>query len=358
MTTERVPALFAPLTLRSLTVPNRLWIGPMCQYKAEDGVVSPWHLVHLGGLAVGHPGLIVAEMTAVSPEGRITLHDTGIWRDDQAEAFKPIVDFVHDQSVPIALQLGHTGRKGSIRSPHLGRGALPVEEGGWQTAAPSATSWGRLPTPHALTRDEILRIVDLFAAAARRAVASGFDAIEIHAAHGYLLHQFMSPLSNVRDDEYNDGPAGRLLATTQVLQAVRAAIPSGTPLFVRISATEWVPGGLTTDDAAWAAPHLVEVGADLISVSSAGNDPAQEIPTGPAYHVPLSRAVSAATDAPVAVAGRITSPEQAEGILVDHGADVIVVGRAALRQSAFPLRARAELGVDVNPPIPYELAWR
>lgn len=346
------PRLFEPITLRSLTLPHRLWVAPMCMYSSVDGMPNDWHMAHLGSFAIGRAGLVMTEATAVSPEGRITVADAGIWNDAQAEAWARVVDFAHGQGVAIGMQLAHAGRKASTLSAYEGRGARPVADGGWITRAPSPTAYGRLPEPSPLETDEITRVVDDFVAAARRAVRAGFDLVEIHAAHGYLLHEFLSPLSNRRDDAYGGDAAGRERLLLEVVDAVRAAISSGMPLVVRLSATDWVPGGLTATDTARASRRLEEHGVDLVSVSSGGNDYRQEIPVGPGYHLPLSREVRAAVSIPVGVAGLISSPLQAETVLVDGGADVVYAARQFLREPTFALRTAAELGGSL------EWAWQ
>lgn len=350
------PRLFETLTLRSLEIRHRLWVAAMCQYSAIDGVPQPWHLVHLGSFAIGRAGLIVTEATSVSPEARISSGDTGIWSDEQAEAWRPVVEFSHDQDTPIVIQLAHAGRKASTRPPYKGRGYLPREEGGWQTFGPSAVAYGDLPTPVALTAEDIDRVIDDFVASARRAVDAGFDGIEIHAAHGYLQHQFLSPISNQRTDEYGGNFENRSRIVRETVAAVRAAIPQGMPLFIRLSATDWVDGGWTLEDTQRLVPGLRELGVDFVSVSSAGNDPRQEIAVGPGYQLPLARAVRESAGIPVGAAGLITDPRQAETVLVDGAADVVFAARQFLREPGFALRAAAELGGFQEWPLQYRMA--
>lgn len=350
------PRLFEPLRLRGLDIPHRLWVAAMCQYSAVDGVPQPWHLAHLGSFAIGRAGLIVTEATAVSPQGRITEGDAGIWTDHQAQKWSEIVDFAHSQGVPIAIQLAHAGRKASTKPPYLGRGYHQIEDGGWETVGPSGRPFGELPPPRALTIDAIHRVIDDFAAAARRAVAARFDAIEIHGAHGYLHHQFLSALSNNRTDRYGGDNEGRARFTHETVEAVRSAIPSDMPLFIRLSATDWVEGGWTLDDTIALVPGLVERGVDFLSISSAGNDHRQEIPVGPGYQMPLARAVRARAGVPVGVAGLITEAQQAETALVDGAADVIFAARQFLREPGFALRAAAELGGVLEWPRQYRMA--
>lgn len=346
------PRLFEPITLRSLTLPHRLWVAPMCMYSSLDGLPNDWHVAHLGSFAIGRAGLVMTEATAVSPEGRITASDAGIWNDAQAEAWARVVDFAHGQGVAIGMQIAHAGRKASTLSSYEGRGPRLVEDGGWITRAPSPTAYGRLPKPSPLSVDEIAQVVDDFVAAARRAVRSGFDLVEIHGAHGYLLHEFLSPLSNLRDDAYGGDAEGWERLLIEVVDAVRAEIPSGMPLVVRLSATDWVPGGVTAADTARNSKRLEQRGVDLVSISSGGNDHRQDIPVTPGYHLPLSREVRAAVGIPIGVAGLITSPAQAESVLVDGGADVVYAARQFLREPGFALRAAAELGGSL------EWAWQ
>ena len=350
------PRLFDPISLRSLDVRHRLWVAAMCQYSAIEGVPQPWHHVHLGSFAIGRAGLIITEATAVSPEGRISSGDAGIWTDEQAEAWAPIIAFSHEQEVPLVVQLAHAGRKASSRPPFQGRGYLPIEEGGWATIGPSAVPYGDLPAPRALGVDEIRGVIDDFTAAARRGVAAGFDAVEIHAAHGYLQHQFLSPLSNKRTDDYGGSFENRTRITRETVAAVRAAIPEGMPLFIRLSATDWVEGGWTLEDTRRLVPQLQNLGVDFVSVSSAGNDHRQEIPVGPGYQLPLARAVRETAGVPVGTAGLISNPMQAETALVDGGADVVFAARQFLREPGFALRAAAELGGLLEWPRQYRMA--
>lgn len=354
--THTPPRLFEPVTLRGLRVEHRLWVAAMCQYSAVDGIPQPWHLVHLGSFAIGRAGLIVTEATAVSPEGRITADDAGIWTDAQAMEWSHVVDFVHGQGVPIVAQLAHAGRKASTRAPFQGRGYLPTAEGGWQTIGPSSLPYGALPPPRPMSFPDIAAIVRDFEDAARRAIGAGFDAVEIHAAHGYLLHQFLSPASNARDDSYGGTFANRTRLTEDVVRAVRSALPESVPLFVRVSATDWIPGGWGLQDTVRLASGLQGLGVDFISVSSAGNDHRQEIPVGPGYQLPLARAVRGGVSIPVGTAGLITEPAQAETALVDGGADVVFVARQFLREPGFALRAAAELGGHLEWPRQYRMA--
>ncbi|MDN3496694.1 NADH:flavin oxidoreductase/NADH oxidase [Planococcus sp. APC 4015] len=341
------PRLFEPITLNGLTIPHRMWVAPMCQYSSVDGMPGDWHLVHLGSFAIGRAGLIMTEAAAVSPEGRISPDDVGIWNDDHVVAWRRVVDFVHGMDSLIGIQLSHAGRKAATHPPTRGRGSVPVEEGGWTTLGPSDVAYGPFTAPTALDLEGIGKVVQDYADSAERAVAAGFDLIEIHAAHGYLLGQFLSPTSNLRTDEYGGDAAGRDRLLREVIAAVRARIPAEMPLVLRVSATEWVPGGVTVDDTI-ATLRGID-GVDLVSVSSGGNSPEQQIPAGPGYQQPLSRAVRAAIDVPVGVAGLITTPEQAEAALGAGDTDVVYVARQFLREPTFALRAAAALGG--------ELAW-
>ena len=280
--------LFTPYDLRGTSVRNRVWVSPMCQYSAVDGLPGDWHLVHLGSFARGGVGLVMTEASAVSPEGRISPQDTGIWNDEQRDAWARIVDFVHGQGAVAAVQLAHAGRKASTRRPWDGRGSVAEEDGGWETVGPSAVAFPGVREPRELTAEGIAGVVDDFAAAARRSLEAGFDVIEVHAAHGYLLHEFLSPLSNRRSDEYGGSFDNRVRLLLDVVRAVRAAVPEETPLVVRISATDWTEGGWTADDSVELARRLREADVDLVDVSSGGNVPA-DIPVEPGYQVGFAR---------------------------------------------------------------------
>ncbi len=341
-------SLFAPLTLRSLTLRNRVWLAPMCQYSAADGVPNDWHLVHLGARATGGFGLVLTEASAVTADGRISPEDAGIWNDEQAEAWRRVVDFVHAQGTPIGVQLAHAGRKASTYRPWAEQsGSVPAEDGGWTAVAPSAVPFEGYADPAPLTAPALAEVVNAFADAARRAVATGFDTVELHAAHGYLLHEFLSPLSNRREDEYGGSFDNRVRLVLETVDAVRSAIPDGMPLLVRISATDWIDGGWDVEQSTRLAVRLREHGVDLVDVSSGGNAPAS-IPVGPGYQVPLSAEVRRGADVPTGAVGLITEPAQAEKVLANGEADVVLLARAALREPAWPLRAAHELGVPVD----------
>lgn len=350
------PRLFEPVQLRGLEIPHRLWVSPMCQYSAVDGFPQPWHLAHLGSFAIGRAGLVFTEATAVAAAGRISPADTGIWTDEQADAWRPAVDFLHGQGVPIGIQLAHAGRKASTRPPYRGRGYADESEGGWRAVGPSAVGYGRLPAPQTLRTEDIEQITADFAAAAKRSVDAGFDVVEIHAAHGYLLDEFLSPASNQRDDHYGGTFENRVRFLLEVLRHVREVLPDRVPLTVRLSATHWTADGWSAEDTVRLAPLLEAGGADFISVSSGGNDPAQEIPVGPGYQVPLARRVREVVTIPVGVAGMISTPEQAETVVVDGAADVVLAARQFLREPTFALRAAAELGGELTWPRQYRMA--
>jgi len=341
-----VTHLFSPLTLRGTTFANRAWLAPMCQYSAVDGSPDDWHLVHLGARAAGGFGLLIAEATAVVPEGRISPEDTGLWNDRHVAQWRRITDFVHQRGTKVGVQLAHAGRKASTYAPFAaGRGSVPPDQGGWATVGPSDQAYPGLAAPRALTRDEVTAVPTAFAAAARRADEAEFDVVELHAAHGYLLHQFLSPLSNHRTDEYGGTLENRARLLVETADAVRAVWPDDKPLFVRLSATDWVQGGLTVQDVAQVAKELGAHGVDLVDVSTGGNAPA-EIPVGPGYQVPAAHELRQTSGLPVAAVGLLTDPAQAEAVLADGSADAVLLGREGLRDPFWPLRAAHELGVQ------------
>jgi 2,4-dienoyl-CoA reductase-like NADH-dependent reductase (Old Yellow Enzyme family) len=343
-----VSLLFEPITLRDLSVPNRVWLSPMCEYSASDGMPDDWHLVHLGARAVGGFGLVLTEATAVVPEGRISPQDTGIWNDEQALAWKRIVDFVHERGARIGIQLAHAGRKASTFRPWSPlQGTVTAADGGWPTLAPSPAPFPGLDTPAEMSAEQVADIPEQFAAAARRAREAGFDTVEVHAAHGYLLHQFLSPLANSRTDEYGGSPDGRSRLVEETVGAVRSAWPDELPVLVRLSATDWRDDGLGVDDVAAVAGRLGALGADLIDVSTGGAAPAN-IAVGPGYQVPYARRVREATGLPVSAVGLISEPAQAEQILVEGSADAVMLGREALRDPYWPLRAAHTLGEKIG----------
>ena len=352
--------LFEPLAQCSLTLRNRLVVAPMCQYSASDGVPDHWHMVHLGSRAVGGAALMIAEATAVSAQGRISLGDTGIWNDAQREAWRPIAHFITAQGAIAGIQLAHAGRKSSAQRPWEGRDALPVGQGDWLTVAPSAlpfdTGWH---TPQALDQAGIAAVVADFRAAAQRALAAGFQLIELHAAHGYLLHQFLSPLSNRRTDDYGGSFENRTRIVREVIAAVREVWPAELPLWLRISATDWAP-----DDAGWNIDQSVQLGqqvkplgVDLIDVSSGGLIPHVSIPLAPGYQVPFAARIRREAGIATGAVGLITTPEQAAAIIDAGDADVVLIARESLRDPYFPRRAAQALGAEISAPVQYQRAW-
>ena len=344
------PLLFTPMQLRGLTVRNRVWLPPMDMYSAyaRDGKPTPFHYQHYVSRALGGFGLIIAEATAVCPEGRISPKDVGLWEDSQIEAWRWIVQGVRDAGAAMAVQLNHAGRKGSTGCFGVGHDgeSVPVEEGGWQTVAPSPNAYGSYAVPRELSVDEIHTIVGQFAAAAGRAVAAGFQAVEIHAAHGYLISQFLDPLVNERTDEYGGDLNGRMRFLVEIVDAVRATIPQDMPLLVRISATDWAAGGWDLGQTVAASRVLKDHGVDLVDVSTGGIVPDVTIPVKPNYQVPFAAQVRAQAGVPTTAVGLITKPKQAEKILRAEWADAIEIGRAALRDPAWPMRAAHKLGLD------------
>ena len=336
--------LFSPYDLAGRTVRNRLWVAPMCQYSASEGVPNDWHHVHLAQFASGGAGVVIAEATAVVPEGRISPEDTGLWNDAQQEAWAPIAAAIRARGALPGIQLAHAGRKASTWSPFSGhRGSVPTDAGGWTTVAPSAVAFEGFAEPVALDTAGIDRIVEAFGAAAVRAVAAGFDVLEVHAAHGYLLHQFLSPLSNLRDDDYGGSLHNRARLLLRIVETVRAAAPQAA-LVVRFSASDWADGGWDAAQTAAVAQWAAERGAVLFDISSGGLVAHQRITTGPGYQVPLAAEVRRSSGLPVSAVGEITSGAQAEAVLQSGDADVILAGREWLRDPHFALRAATELG--------------
>jgi 2,4-dienoyl-CoA reductase-like NADH-dependent reductase (Old Yellow Enzyme family) len=351
--------LFAELKLRGTSFRNRAWVAPMCQYSSVDGYPQDWHLVHLGSLARGGAGLVMQEATAVVPEGRITPSDAGIWEDGQAQAYERITSFVRGQGAVAGIQLAHAGRKASTQPPWEGDDYVEAASGGWQTVAPSPVAFGDWPEPAELGADDIRGLVEAFRAGAQRALAAGYEVAEIHAAHGYLLHQFLSPLSNHRTDEYGGDLDGRSRFLVQVTDAVRAVWPQDRPLFVRFSATDWVDGGWDVEETVDVSRRLVGHGVDLVDVTSGGLVPGARIEVEPGYQVPFARAVREGAGLPVSAVGLITAPEQADQILVDRSADAIMLAREVLRNPTWPLRAAHVLGDQVPWPPQYQRGrWR
>jgi 2,4-dienoyl-CoA reductase-like NADH-dependent reductase (Old Yellow Enzyme family) len=350
--------LFAPLQLRELQLKNRIAVSPMCEYSAWDGHPGPWHLVHLGSRAVGGAALVMTEATAVQAIGRISPEDTGIYLDAHIESWKPIVDFVREQGAIPGMQLAHAGRKGSTAAPWLGGSKVPLNKGGWVPVAPSAVAFDtNYPDPKELTIGEIDQIVEDFRAAARRALAAGFQVVEIHSAHGYLAHEFLSPLSNLRTDEYGGGPENRVRFPLRIAQAVREIWPAKWPVFVRLSATDWKEGGWDLAQSIELCKRLKALDIDLVDVSSGGLVPGVKIPVGPGYQVKFAEAIRREAGIATGAVGMLTDPAQAETILYTEQADLVFLARELLRDPYWPRRAAQELGVKLKGPVQYERAW-
>jgi 2,4-dienoyl-CoA reductase-like NADH-dependent reductase (Old Yellow Enzyme family) len=359
--TQPTDHLFAPLKLRSLTLPNRIAVSPMCEYSSVDGFANDWHFVHLGSRAIGGAGLVITEANAVSPEARITLGDLGIWKDEHIPELKRITTFLHEHGAYAGTQLAHAGRKASMAVPWEKARTIPPSEGGWQPVAPSAIRFDEAyPLPAALDRAGMDKVIADFVAAAHRALAAGFDLIEIHAAHGYLLHEFLSPLSNQRTDEYGGSFDNRVRFPLEIIRAVRAEWPQHLPLFVRISATDWAPESLGPS---WDLPQSValsklmkQAGVDLVDVSSGGNHPAQQIPLGPGYQVPHSETIHRQAEIPTAAVGMITEPAQADQIIRTGQASLVLLARELLRNPYWPLHAAETLRQQVPWTVQYARA--
>ncbi len=352
-----MPTLFQPLALRGVTLKNRLVVSPMCQYSSQDGFANDWHLVHLGSRAVGGAGLILAEATAVSPEGRISLEDLGIWKDEHLPMLQRITAFLIAQGSVPGVQLAHAGRKASTFSPWRGAGAVPENAGGWPVVGPSALPFAdNYPLPEALDAAGIEKVIADFRAAARRALAAGFQVVELHAAHGYLLHEFLSPLSNHRTDAYGGPFENRIRLLLEVVAATREVWPEALPLLVRLSATDWTEGGWTADESVQLAALLKTRGVDLIDCSSGGNVPQAPIPVGPGYQVPFAARIRQETGLLTGAVGLITTPAEAEAIVASGQADVVLLAREFLREPYFPLFAAQELGAEMAWPVQYERA--
>jgi 2,4-dienoyl-CoA reductase-like NADH-dependent reductase (Old Yellow Enzyme family) len=342
-----VPALFQPLTIRSVTFRNRIWLSPLCEYSAEqDGVPTDWHLAHLGSVAIGRAGLVMTEATAVNAVGRISPHDVGIWTDAQEAEWKRIVDFIHSQGVAAGIQLAHAGRKGST-APGWGADyddTTPPEKGGWTTVGPSTLAFGDYAAPVALDHAGIDETVADWVDAAKRALRAGFDVLEIHAAHGYLVHQFLSPIANDRTDEYGGSLENRARLLLQIVSAMREVAGDDVPIFVRVSATDWTPEGLQPSDIEQVAAWAHEVGADLIDTSSGGIQSGIPISTGPGYQVALASGIRRTAEVPVNAVGMITDPHQANDIVESGQADAVMLGRELMRDPHFAFRASTALG--------------
>lgn len=351
-------SLFTPFELGNIALRNRIVVSPMCEYSAADGVPDDWHLVHLGSRAVGGAGLVFTEATSVSPEGRISPADTGLWNDTQQSAWQRITTFIRAHGAAPGIQLAHAGRKASTAAPWHGGKPLAADNGAWPVVAPSAIAFDTgFPIPVALDAAGMRKVVVDFAASTRRAREAGFQVIEIHAAHGYLLHEFLSPLSNTRDDDYAGSLRNRARLLREVVAGVRSEWPVPNPLFVRVSATDWVGGGWNIDECVELARWLKSDGVDVIDCSSGGNVAHATIPVGPGYQVPFAARIRRAAEIATAAVGLITDARQAQEIL-DHGdADLIVIGREFLRDPYFPRRAARELGIAIQVPEQYQRAW-
>jgi 2,4-dienoyl-CoA reductase-like NADH-dependent reductase (Old Yellow Enzyme family) len=349
--------LFSPLTLRGVTFANRIAVSPMCMYSSQDGLMTAWHRIHLGARAVGGAGLVMTEACAVSPEGRISPQDAGIWNDEQVQAMLPITHFIHEQGSVAGIQLAHAGRKASTFAPGAGHGVVLVAEGGWQVVAPSAVAFSETyPQPVALDQIGIRKVIRDFVAATDRALVAGFDVVEVHAAHGYLLHQFLSPIANQRTDEYGGSFDNRVRLTREVVRAVREVWPANLPLFVRVSATDWAEGGLRSwdiDETVALACLLKADGADLIDTSSGGMLARPNIPLSPGYQVPFAQRIRHESGVATGAVGLITEAAQADEIIRSGKADMVLLARELLRDPYWPLHAARELGQTVSWPLQY-----
>ena len=349
--------LFSSLQLRDVVFKNRIFVSPMCQYSCENGVPNNWHLVHLGSRAVGGAGLVIAEATAVSPEGRISPMDCGIWSDGQAEAFTSIARFIEAQGAVPGIQIGHAGRKASTDAPWRGGRPLPEKESGWQPIAPSPIALDEsYPTPREMTEADMERVVAEFAAAAERSLSAGFKVLELHMAHGYLMHQFLSPISNHRKDRWGGALENRQSFPLRVTKAVRKVWPENLPLFVRISCTDWVENGWDLSQSIDFSRRIKALGVDFIDCSSGGTVPDARIPAGPGFQAVFSAAIRKAVGIETGAVGLITAPAQAEQLLVTEQADAVLLGREFLRSPYWPMIAAAELGVDMEWPDQYKRA--
>lgn len=351
--------LFSPLKIRGIELKNRIVVSPMCQYSSVNGMPNEWHLVHLGSRAVGGAALVIMEASAVSPEGRITPDDAGIWNDDQADAYKKITAFISSQNSIPGIQLAHAGRKASTYSPWKGKGAVNIKEGGWQTLAPGTFPFAAgYPNPVEMNTDEIRNVINQFKEAAELSIKAGFRLIELHMAHGYLVHEFLSPLSNHRKDNYGGSLENRCRLALEISRAVREVIPDDIPLFTRISSTDWVQDGWDIEQSVQLAKCLKETGVDLIDCSSGGNIANAKVPVGPGYQVVFAERIKREADTLTGAVGLITSPVQAENIVRTNQADVVILAREILRNPYWPLYAAKELNAEVEWPVQYLRAKR
>ena len=349
--------LFTSIQMRSLTLRNRIFVAPMCQYSCRDGLPDEWHLVHLGSRSIGGAALVMVEATAVTPEGRISLGDCGLWNDAQAEAFAPVAHFIAAHGAVPAIQLSHAGRKGSVQPPWLDGVTVKVSAGGWQPCAPSPVPFGPgSPEPRELSTADLEQICTEFEASARRALQAGFQAVEVHMAHGYLLHQFLSPLSNRRSDVFGSSLENRMRFPLQVVRRVRETWPQDLPVLVRISATDWVAGGWDLTQSLELCRHLRELGVDLVDCSSAGLVPDAAIPVAPGFQTPFAAKIREEVDIATGAVGLITAPAQAEQIVATGLADVVFMARELLRDPYWPMHAAQVLKAEHTWPVQYERA--
>lgn len=340
--------LFSPLKIRNIELKNRIVVSPMCQYSSIDGNPTDWHLVHLGSRAVGGAGLIFTEATAVSPEGRISPDDAGIWNDAQVNSYRRITSFIKSQKSIPGIQLAHAGRKASTFSPWKGNGKVSIENGGWQTLAPSAIPFAEnYPDPKGMSENDIKLVIDQFIQAAKRSIDAGFEIIELHMAHGYLVHEFLSPISNHRKDIYGGSLENRCRFSIEMTKAVRKIIPDSMPLFIRISSTDWIEGGWDIEQSIRLAKWLKDAGADLIDCSSGGNVLKAQIPTGQGYQIPFAQRIKEEANILTGGVGLITSAEQAEQIIGTAQADLVILAREMLRDPYWALHAAKKLNVDL-----------
>jgi 2,4-dienoyl-CoA reductase-like NADH-dependent reductase (Old Yellow Enzyme family) len=350
--------LFRPLRLREAELKNRIVVSPMCEYSAKDGHPQSWHLVHLGSRAVGGAGLVFTEASAVEAIGRISPQDAGIYLDEHVDSWRSITKVIREHGAIPGMQLAHAGRKGSTSAPWLGGKKIAIADGGWEPVAPSALAFDApYPMPRALTIAEINGVVEAFAAAAERALAAGFEVAEIHGAHGYLLHQFLSPLSNQRTDDYGGSLENRMRLPLRVAESVRGVWPARLPLFMRLSATDWVDGGWDLDQTIALSKKLQLMGVDLVDASSGGSVPNPKIPIGPGYQVRFAAEIRKQAGIATGAVGMITDPAQAETIVATGQADLVFLAREMLRDPYWPRRAAHALGVKIEPPVQYQRAW-
>lgn len=350
--------LFEPFAQRSLRLRNRLVVSPMCEYSAVDGLPNDWHLVHLGSRAVGGAGAVIAEATAVTAQGRISPQDTGLWNQAQVEAWQPVARFIKAHGAVAGVQLAHAGRKASTRRPWEGHGPVPAGQGDWPIVAASALAFDEgWQVPQALDEAGIRQLVEDFRAAAQRALAAGFELVELHAAHGYLLHQFLSPLSNRREDRYGGSFENRTRLVREVVIAIREVWPVELPLWLRVSATDWADGGWTVAESVALARQIQSLGVDLVDVSSGGLVPHAKITPAPGYQVPFAAQIRREAGIATGAVGLITGAEQAAQIVANGDADVVLIARESLRDPYFPRRAAQQLGAKIEAPVQYQRAW-